>query len=296
MDFTREPIIESVITPRDGCKLVVRSSKGVGQEEYFVDSLEIVSFGGSFFYRSLERPKAFLMPVSDYEVLEARETRVVLKSATPEKGAQIRIGGSRKEKEEEAKKKKEAVKAEKGRRRSSLRRRGKEDGLRTEETAQQPAEMDLEGLDFFAEEESSTLEQPPSSKADKPKSRKKELPQAVVSSLLPPPKNLIRDTMDRYREDEQFSQAFFSDDDPLQSEESLTDQSEQQMQGAPDSVEEEPENASPFGEGDGLVDPSGESGESESEAFVPDESHWIIPDLSSSETFESSSQENSQKE
>ncbi|MFQ5729105.1 MAG: hypothetical protein ACE5GN_01935 [Waddliaceae bacterium] len=77
MDFTREPIIESVITPKEGCKLVVRSSKGVGQEEFFVDSLELVSFGNTFFLRSLERPKSFLVPATDYEVLEVRETRMV---------------------------------------------------------------------------------------------------------------------------------------------------------------------------------------------------------------------------
>ena len=32
VNFTREPIIETVITPREGCKLVVRNSKGVGRK------------------------------------------------------------------------------------------------------------------------------------------------------------------------------------------------------------------------------------------------------------------------
>ena len=77
MDFTREPIIETIITPKEGCKLVVRSSKSAGQEEYFVDALEVVSFGGQSFFRSLERPKAFLVPTSDDEVLEVREARMV---------------------------------------------------------------------------------------------------------------------------------------------------------------------------------------------------------------------------
>ena len=49
MDFTREPIIETVITPKEGCKIVVRSSKSNGQEEHFVDAVEVVSFGHSFF-------------------------------------------------------------------------------------------------------------------------------------------------------------------------------------------------------------------------------------------------------
>ena len=79
MNFTREPIIETVITPKDGYKLTIRNSKGGSQEEYSVDAIEIVSFGQSMFFRSQERPKTFLLPVTDYEVVEVKETRVVLK-------------------------------------------------------------------------------------------------------------------------------------------------------------------------------------------------------------------------
>src|SRR5579872_3183501 len=93
VNFTREPIIETVITPREGCKLVVRSSKGNGQEDYYVDSIEVVSFGHSFFFRSQERPKSFLVPVSDYGILELKETRVVLKNAPTERS--IKIAGGR---------------------------------------------------------------------------------------------------------------------------------------------------------------------------------------------------------
>lgn len=93
MNFTREPIIETIMSPRDGFKLLVRNSKGGGAEEYYVDALEVVSFGRTFFFRSLESPKSFLLPTSDYEVLEVRETRVALKSASYEKS--IKIGGGR---------------------------------------------------------------------------------------------------------------------------------------------------------------------------------------------------------
>lgn len=93
MNFTREPIIETIITPKEGYKLVVRNSKGDGQEEHFVDAVEVVSFGHSFFFRSLERPKPFLVPVSDYEIVEVKETRVVLKNASIERA--IKIGGGR---------------------------------------------------------------------------------------------------------------------------------------------------------------------------------------------------------
>lgn len=93
MNFTREPIIETIITPKDGYKVIVRSSKGAGYEEYSVDAVEVVSFGNSLFFRNLERPKCFLLPVSDYEVVEAKETKVVLKNIPLERT--IKIGGGR---------------------------------------------------------------------------------------------------------------------------------------------------------------------------------------------------------
>ncbi len=93
MHYTREPIIETVITARDGFKLTVRNSKGSENEEYSVEAVEVVSFGSALFFRCLEKPKAFLLPVSDYEVLETKETRVLLKSASVEKS--IKIGGGR---------------------------------------------------------------------------------------------------------------------------------------------------------------------------------------------------------
>lgn len=83
MLFTREPIIETVITARSGYRLSVRNSKSP-IEELLVDALEIVSFGQALFFRCVERPKAFLFPVSDYEVSEVRETRLVLKHMVQE--------------------------------------------------------------------------------------------------------------------------------------------------------------------------------------------------------------------
>lgn len=41
----------------------------------------------------MERPKAFLMPVSDYEVIEVKETKVALKNVSHERN--IKIGGGR---------------------------------------------------------------------------------------------------------------------------------------------------------------------------------------------------------
>lgn len=95
MNYTREPIIETIITPKEGCKLVVRNSKGVNGEEHFVEALEVVSFGNAIFFRSTERPKSFLVPVTDFEVVELKETKMVLKSASIEKA--IKIGGGKSE-------------------------------------------------------------------------------------------------------------------------------------------------------------------------------------------------------
>lgn len=93
MNFTREPIIETVITPREGCTLVIRSTKSSNQEEHFVEAVEVVSFGHSHFFRSQERPNSFLVPVSDYEVLELKEVRMALKNVATERS--IKIGGGR---------------------------------------------------------------------------------------------------------------------------------------------------------------------------------------------------------
>jgi hypothetical protein len=93
VNFTREPIIETVITPRDGHKLILRSSRGGSTEEYAVEAVEVVSFGRSFFFRSVESSKPFLLPVTDYEVLESKEARVALK--TVQNDRQIKIGGGR---------------------------------------------------------------------------------------------------------------------------------------------------------------------------------------------------------
>lgn len=59
MNFTREPIVETVITPKDGYKLVVRNSKASGQEEFFVDAIEVISFGTSLFFDLLKNQNVF---------------------------------------------------------------------------------------------------------------------------------------------------------------------------------------------------------------------------------------------
>ena len=89
MNFTREPIVETVITPKEGFKLSIRNSRGSNLEEYSVDAVEVVSFGNSYFFRNREKPKAFILPLSEYEVLETRETRTILKTTQVEKSIKI---------------------------------------------------------------------------------------------------------------------------------------------------------------------------------------------------------------
>ncbi len=55
--------------------------------------LKLSHLGTPSFSAHLERPKSFLVPVSDYEILELKETRMVLKNVSTERS--IKIGGGR---------------------------------------------------------------------------------------------------------------------------------------------------------------------------------------------------------
>lgn len=222
MDFTREPIIETVITPKEGCKLVVRSSKSTGQEEYFVDAVEVVSFGHSFFFRSLERPKMFFVPATDYEILEVREARMVLKNVGLDRT--IKIGGGRDNQmrtqrdtsqdkpeavveevaSQEPVESSEAEKPQEGRsdkkrdrRRHSRRRRGREgtDEEVQENGEQRPQTEEAEGT--------------PRSELD-PGLAQQVMTTSILTSLLPPPPTLISETIARYKDNALFKDAFYT--------------------------------------------------------------------------------------
>jgi len=239
VDFTREPIIETVITPREGYRLVVRSSKGAGSEEHFVDALEVVSFGSGIFFRSLERPKPFIVPVSDYEVLEVREPRMVLK--TPgEQNAKAPIQRLKAVDPQKAEAAREAArdaakeglpqdtaapatvgadgKAERGpdrndkrrdRRRGFRRRRGgKDDAGRpegsSEDGSQEGASDEMQGSEA-GQEATATNASTAEGSLKVPSST------PMLSSILPPPTMLIRDDLKRLRED--YKGAFYINDD-----------------------------------------------------------------------------------
>ena len=207
MHFTREPIIETVITPREGCKLLVRSTKATGQEEYHVEAVEVVSFGHSFFFRSLEKTKTFLVPVSDYEVLELRETRMVLKNAPQERS--IKIGGGRdapvrtsREPEHQPQEARSEESSESqptdshpsdrrpGGRRNRRGRRGRDRYPQDQQHSQHPRSPEeagpstAEGSEMIAE--------------GAPLSEEVKAP-SFISKLFPPPPTLIKETLGRYK-------------------------------------------------------------------------------------------------
>ena len=220
MDFTREPIVETVITPKEGFKLVVRSSKSSGQEEYFVDAVEVVSFGSSFFFRSQERPKSFMVPATDYEILEVREARMVLKNVGLDRS--IKIGGGReaslpKPAREPAPEKVSAeqpveqpaeemadarLDKRRDKRRHTRRRRGRDDAKESEGAAEEKgdAKIDLAEPLKLAPRESNSAEPLTTSSS-------------ILSSILPPPPTLISDTIARYKENAMFKGAFFMKDE-----------------------------------------------------------------------------------
>lgn len=204
MNFTREPIIETVITPREGCKLVIRSSKGANQEDYSAEAVEVISFGHSFFFRSTERPKSFLLPVSDYEIFESKETRMALKSTSNERS--IKIGGGResamparsasrepeeqlvarseKPSEEAALPSMQPERSKRDRRHRTRRRRSagpelrQEEGFATEPSSEsQPVQVDME--------------------------RREDVAPSFISKLFPPPPTLIKETLSRYKTSEE---------------------------------------------------------------------------------------------
>lgn len=186
MNYTREPIIETVITPKEGYKLVVRSSKGVGQEEYVVDAIEVVSFGHSFFFRSLERPKSFLVPVSDYEIVEAKETRVVLKNATFERS--IKIGGGREERVKAPKEKPAAPVVEEQEPAAVEQRLEKKRERRRHRRRRSGGEEEK-----VVEEKTEVVEAVESPEGEQP------VAPPVLRRLIPPPTQLIADKISKER-------------------------------------------------------------------------------------------------
>lgn len=223
--------------PREGCKLLVRNSKGSGQEDYYVDSIEVVSFGRSFFFRSQERPKSFLVPVSDYEILEVKEVRASLKNASPERS--IKIGGGR----EGMRSSRESVQAaeeyelegraplnrqpvESSRKRDKRHRSRR--GGRSESSMREMREPPLQETSLVEKEGSEQIHAvTPASM--QPAGEESKAP-SFISKLFPPPPTLIKDSLSRYKtaeaeeseislpKEEKYEEDFFEEKPPFDNE------------------------------------------------------------------------------
>ncbi len=206
MNFTREPIIETIVSPKEGYKLLVRNSKGEASEEYFVDAVEVVSFGRAFFFRSLEKPKAFLVPASDYEILEVKEARVALKNVSHEKT--IKIGGGREasvrpvqREPKEVPVAEEAESATPGPEETAL-ETAVESRMdhRKRDRRRHRRRRGSDSQDFSDRHRHDQHEKSSEDNAVTEEENKPAMP--TFSSLIPPPPTLISETLSRYREKE----------------------------------------------------------------------------------------------
>jgi hypothetical protein len=200
VNFTREPIIETIITPREGCRLVVRSSHE-SQEEFTIDAVEVVSFGQALFFRSLERPRPFLVPVGDYEVVEVKESRVVLKNAQFERT--IKIGGGRegslRKDEDEEQALPAALEDEIAEESSAPQQQQPHDRRRDRGGRRNRRRRSLEERDDMkhrVEEQSSSSGSSSEAKSESPK----ETSAPLFTHLIPPPTTLISQNIHKYKE------------------------------------------------------------------------------------------------
>jgi hypothetical protein len=185
MNFTREPIIETIVAPRDGYRLLIRNSKHRTGDEFLVDAVEMVSFGAELFFRNLEKPKPFLLPVSDYEVLEVKETRLAIKNVQMEKRIKIRGGreGSPQPKEEGSGEEVGGAIEEKPSSENRRKRKGRRHDGEKKERAQEVIAEEAKPREEFQKGSSS---------------------KGVV--LVPPPSNLVSEKLSRVREEEHKNQ------------------------------------------------------------------------------------------
>lgn len=93
MYFTREPVIETVITSREGYKLSVRNTKHLSQDPFIVEAVEVICLGSTSFFRNCDHSKPFVVPAGDYEIMEVRDAKINLKAVGLDRG--VKIAGGR---------------------------------------------------------------------------------------------------------------------------------------------------------------------------------------------------------
>lgn len=191
MNFTREPILETIISAKDGYKLSIKSSKGNENEEYLVDAVEVVSFGGSFFYRCQERPKTFFIPAGDFEIVEVKETRILIKNPNIDKN--IKIAGGNKEQQKQTKPEDQIAKdAPKYQEQKRDKKKGRRNKPKTVEADKEETKE--------AADKSKAPATPTAPAAQDGKAPEQPKP-SVFSHLLTPPTGLISDSLEKYKQE-----------------------------------------------------------------------------------------------
>ncbi len=233
MNFTREPIIETIITPKDGFRLIVRSSKGTTQEEYSVEALEVVSFGNTQFFRSLEKPKCFLLPISDYEVVETREAKIVIKNPAIDKTIKI-AGGKEHHPKQQLKEANHSESVE-----PQVDSGDEEKEAHFEKRKDKKKNRRKKALELRQQEKSEGENKPHEEKIPIETSSAKKMDNGdeqsivppVFSTLLPPPTTLISETLGRYKAMESSENFMMPKAAPKESESDVQAQVEAYVQG-----------------------------------------------------------------
>ena len=196
MNFTREPILETIIAAKEGYKLRLKSTKNDGAAEYLVDAVEVVSFGTTFFYRSGEPAHTFFVPAQDFEIVQVRQARLMLK--TPVDKAVKIAGGA------EAGKKSSAEKATDKKKKKAPKEAKNTKSSEKKETAEVVAEKKEPSVATPAKKASKGKGTRKTAKGQKEKGEEivsKEIMQpSMFSHLLRPPEALISDTIGQYQD------------------------------------------------------------------------------------------------
>lgn len=201
MNFTREPILETIIAAKEGFKLRLKSTKHAEAQEYLVDAVEVVSFGTTFFYRSGEPAHTFFVPSQDFEIVQVRQARLMLKTPT-DKAVKIAGGaeaskkpGSEKPKKKQRSSKEKDVVADKPKNEEKTETVAKEEVKTAEQTDKKPAK----GRNTKKAGERKTT-----TRAKKRVSETEAIDQPVQASmfshLLRPPEALISDNIKKYQD------------------------------------------------------------------------------------------------
>ena len=215
MNFTREPILETIISAKEGYKLSIKSTKSDSTVEYLVDAVEVVCFGTTYFYRSGEPAHTFFIPAQDFEIMQVRQTRLVLKTPT-EKNIKIAGGDTSKKgsdksqgdkKKSRSKAKSSDKKSEDSKKESATDKKGENTGKaeKTEKTDKaedvKSKEGDAKGKKEPKAKASRRGEKKSTSKAPK-KAETGDVataPSSIFSHLLRPPEALISDSIEKYQ-------------------------------------------------------------------------------------------------